>query len=271
MTPVADSIVAGPIVADSILRVLRPRPVAEPVLRLYLLHHAGGSHTTFRPWLPLFPEDWELRLVVAPGRPKAAPHPAVRDLRVLGRDLADHLSTLGADEPYAVFGHSMGALVGFAAALEVQEREGPAPVWVGVSGHPGPYNSITRERPPLHGLPPAELRSALVTLDGLPERVLADPLLWERVQPMVRADLEAAETWRPPAPAVLRRPVSAFCGDRDPVAGAGDAAAWRRHSSDFVGVRQFPGGHFYFQDAPAPLVRCIVGDIRSVVRVSPSR
>ena len=251
--------------ADSPLVVLRPRPVPEPALRLYLFHHAGGSHITFRPWLRLFPANWELRLVVAPGRGKASAHPVVRDLRVLGAAFADHLATLGHDQPYALFGHSLGGLASFEAALQLAERGAAGPEWVGVSAHPGPFNSITRSDPALYRLPPEQLRSALIDLDGLPERVLNDPLLWERVQPLVRADLEAAETWRPVIdPPVLSCPLSAFCGDRDPVADARDSLAWGRHTTEFLGVRSFPGGHFYFQDEPADLVASIIGDIQTV-------
>ncbi len=251
--------------SPSILSILRPRPVAEPALRLYLLHHAGGSHSVFRSWLPMLPADWDIRLVVAPGRPKAASQVVVRDLRVLGSTLTEHLGTLGPREAYALFGHSMGGLVSFAASLEAADRGIAGPEWVGVSGHPGPFTSITRTRPPLHRLPPNELRTALGDLGGLPDRVLRDDLLWQRVQPMVRADLEAAENWRPERPpAVLDRPLSAFCGDRDPVAMAADVATWGRHTTEFLGVHAFPGDHFYFLADPAPLVAGIVDDIRSV-------
>ncbi|GAB2895607.1 alpha/beta fold hydrolase [Streptomyces mayteni] len=242
------------------------RPASDSKLTLYLMHHAGGSHSTFRPWLAHLPEDWEVRLVVAPGRPKAARHPAERRLTVISDALAAEL--LDREEgPYALFGHSMGGLVAFAAALEVRHKGGPAPAWVGVSGHPGPYFSITRSNPPLYGLSPDGLRRALSDLGGLPDRILRDPLLWERVQPLVRADLEAAETWEPDPtpPPVLNLPLSAFCGDQDPVAGERDAAHWGRHTTDFLGVRQFPGGHFYFLDDPEPLVKRIVDDIRSVL------
>lgn len=248
---------------NEILSVLRPRPVAHPKLRLYLLHHAGGSHTVFKPWLSLLPGDWDVRLVVAPGRSKATAHPVVRDISVLSDAFADLLCREPA-APYALFGHSMGGLVAFDTALALQARRECAPEWVGVSGHPGPFHSITRSRPPLYTLSPDQLRTELTALDGLPERVLRDPWLWDRVEPLVRADLEAAETWSPTRHGtVLERPLSAFCGERDPVAVREDAANWSSHSTSFLGVRSFPGGHFYFQDNPAPLVHTIVADVRT--------
>jgi surfactin synthase thioesterase subunit len=250
---------------EPVLSVLCPRPVPGAALRLYLLHHAGGSHSTFRGWLPLLPEEWEVHLVVAPGRPRAARHPAVTDLTIVSHALADHLAAR-ADGPFALFGHSMGGLTAFATALELQERGETGPVWVGVSGHPGPFNAITRDDPPLYLLPPEELRDALIRLDGLPERILRDRLLWERVQPLMRADLQAAETYRPRRrPAVLHGPLSAYCGTRDPVADASDAANWAAHTTDFRGVRSFPGGHFYFQDAYPELVAGIVADLDAVL------
>jgi surfactin synthase thioesterase subunit len=250
---------------DQTVSVLCHHPVPEPALSLYLIHHAGGSHIAFRPWLRFFPEDWEIRLVVAPGRPKAARHPAVRDLTVVSDALAAHLAERD-DGPYALFGHSMGALVAFAAALELQDRGARQPEWLGISGHPGPFNAITRSKPPLHGLPPDELRAALIALDGLPPRILRDRSLWERVQPMVRADLEAAETWRPRRrPAVVDRPLSAFCGESDQVADAADVIRWGEHTTRFHGVRAFPGGHFYFRHDPGAVVARIVADVRAVL------
>ena len=249
---------------DSILSVLCPRPVDHPAVRLYLLHHAGGSHTTFRPWLPLLPPEWEVHLVVAPGRPKAAAHPAVRDLAVVADALADWV-TAPDHVPYALFGHSMGALTAFGATLTIEAAGRRAPAWVGVSGHPGPFGSITPYSTPLYQLPPDELRTALTDLDGLPQRVVRDSWLWERVQPIVRADLEAAETFTPlPPPALLTRPLSVYCGDRDPVARP-ETIRWAGHSTDFLGLRWFPGGHFYFQDDPEPLVAAVVDDLRSVL------
>ncbi|RDI45240.1 thioesterase II family protein [Nocardia mexicana] len=246
---------------DQMLSVLRPRPVDNPQLCMYLLHHAGGSHTIFRSWIPLFPPAWEIRLVVAPGRGKAAAHPAVRDLDLVNAALADHLAARHDDVPYALFGHSMGALAAFGAALRVQESGHRPPEWVGVSGHPGPFHSLTRSGPRLYQLAPDDLRGVLLAMGGLPERILRDDWIWERIQAVVRADLEAAESWRPRTPAVLDRPMSAFCGADDPVASTADTVNWAPHSTNFLGTRTFPGGHFYFAGEHTRLVAQLVTDV----------
>ncbi|MDP9828424.1 surfactin synthase thioesterase subunit [Kineosporia succinea] len=139
----------------------------------------------------------------------------------------------------------------FDAVTRLQSADGPLPAWIGVSAHPGPHHSITRDAPPLYSLPAGELRRALHRMGGLPARVLEDHLLWRRVEPIVRADLQAAETWRPAtSPAVLRCALAAYCGSDDPIADPSQAANWARHTERFAGVQAFPGGHFYFQDAP---------------------
>jgi surfactin synthase thioesterase subunit len=37
-------------------------------------------------------------------------------------------------------------------------------------------------------------------------------------------------------------------------------AGWEEHTARFLGLRVFDGGHFYFQNDPAPLLRQIERD-----------
>lgn len=45
--------------------VMRPSPVADPELRLILLHHAGGSRTAFRRWARYLPPAYDTCIVEA--------------------------------------------------------------------------------------------------------------------------------------------------------------------------------------------------------------
>jgi surfactin synthase thioesterase subunit len=241
------------------MTVVRPRPVEDPRLRLLVLHHAGGSHVAFRRWARLLPAGWEACLVDAPGRGHAADAAPLRTMEGLVRHLVDELSPF-LDRPYAVFGHSMGAVAGFALCVELRERGLPLPVWFGASAHPGPRTPDRTPTLDLHRLAPADLRTALHLIGGLPATVLDDDL-WDHIEPVLRADLEVAERWHPPRVEVVPVPLTAFCGREDPVARHAAVQRWAVHTERFLGVREFPGDHFYVQQARDEVVAAVVADV----------
>ncbi|MCQ4208847.1 thioesterase II family protein [Streptomyces longispororuber] len=230
----------------------------RPALRLFVLHHAGGSHLLYRDWPAGLPADWDVRLLDAPGHGLLMDQPQIADA---GR-LADHLLHEIAprpDRPYALFGHSMGALLTYEITRRAVERGLPPPVWAGVSARSAPQTPRLGAR--YHHLPDADLRTRLRQLGGTPDEVLDAPDLWALFAPVIRADLRLVETWRPdPRTGALPVALSAFAGVDDRSATPGRMAGWREHSTHFLGLRVFDGGHFYFQDDPGPLLRQIERD-----------
>ncbi|MFG2622719.1 thioesterase II family protein [Streptomyces sp. NPDC048507] len=230
----------------------------RPALRLFVLHHAGGSHTLYRHWPAGLPDTWDVRLLDAPGHGFLLDVPQIADA---GR-LADFL--LGAIEPdparpYALFGHSMGALVAYEITRRAVVRGLPLPVWIGVSARSAPQ--LVGAGTPYHGMADAELRSALKRLGGTPDEVFDDPELWALFEPVIRADLALVENWRPdPEAAALPVALSAFAGDGDRASSPRRMAGWAGYTERFMGLRVFEGGHFYFQDDPRPLLRQIARD-----------
>src|SRR5688572_12985285 len=98
------------------------RPVLRPEARCRLLvfHHAGGSSMSYFKWARGLAEEIEVWLVDCPGRARTLDQPVSSDLA----DLRSQLRFLEAhlEPPYAVFGHSMGALVGFCFAYDMEQR-----------------------------------------------------------------------------------------------------------------------------------------------------
>jgi len=248
--------------------IVRTRPVEDPELRVFLFHHAGGSHTAFRGWSRRFPAQWDVCLVDAPGRGPVAWMPALLELDELVDYLLDEMSPW-TDRPFALFGHSMGALVGFALTLRAQTAGRPLPFWLGLSAHPGPRTAEAPATSHLHRLGPERLRTAVAHMGGVPADVIADNRVWSQVEPLMRSDLVLSETWRPmPGPLVSPVPVSAFCGLDDPIAGPAVMTGWSEHTEWFLGVRAFPGGHFYFRSSSAAVVGRIVDDARRALGTS---
>ncbi|MFF1699323.1 thioesterase II family protein [Streptomyces sp. NPDC058257] len=232
---------------------------SRPALRVFVLHHAGGSHLLYRDWPAELPITWDVRLLDAPGHGHLLDLPLITDV---GR-LADYFLRRIMPEatcPYALFGHSMGAALTYEITRRIVDQGLPSPVWVGVSAQPAP-RSAERVSEDREELSDAELRTRLRQMGGTPDEVLDDADLWSMFAPIIRADLGMAANWRPatdagPLPVAL----SAYAGGDDHSASPLLMKGWEEHTEHFLGLRVFDGGHFYFADDPRPLLRQITQD-----------
>ncbi|MFB6633427.1 thioesterase II family protein [Streptomyces sp. NPDC056362] len=223
------------------------RPVPGATLRLFLFHHAGGSHLLYRAWEQLFPADWEVCVLDAPGRGRLSGVPLIDNVEDLVTYFARELLPW-TDRPFAFFGHSMGSLVAYELTRRLTAEGRTPPVWLGVSAcgaapRSAPDTTAPRAR---HLLTDEELRDWLRSVGGTPAAVLDDEDAWSHFGPTFRNDFALVDTWRPRADAApLRVPVSAFGGADDPVVGWERLAAWEGRTERFLGVDMLDGGHFY--------------------------
>jgi medium-chain acyl-[acyl-carrier-protein] hydrolase len=218
---------------------------------LFCFPHAGGSSAVFRSW-PKVLTAVDVRAVQLPGRGgrfRERPLKRVRELAVAACDgLGPHFN-----EPFALFGHSLGALVAFEVARELRRRGGPQPVQLFISARRGPR----RPDPvaPLHGLPDDQfLAQVRARYGGIPDVVLQEPELLALLLPTLRADLEAVETYSYEPEAPLDVPISALGGLTDPWATLEDLEAWRGETRAGFKLSRFPGGHFYLEESEAALL-----------------
>jgi surfactin synthase thioesterase subunit len=243
--------------------LIRPRPVPGARFRIFLLHHAGGSSLGYRPWVRHFPADWEVCLVEAPGRGRTAGEEPFRDAGELARHLRARLAP-ELDRPFGFFGHSMGALLAYELTARLA-ADGPArPAWLGASAWspaPGPERDEPR-----HLSSPERLRQNIARMGATSASSLADPEQWKLVEPLIRADLELVDTWRPaPGSPPLRTPLSVFGGRDDPGVTPERLAAWDGCAEGPVEHHLLPGEHFYFVGRIGDVVTRIVKDVHAAL------
>ncbi|MFE2285488.1 thioesterase II family protein [Streptomyces sp. NPDC059443] len=247
--------------------VIRPRPVDDPALRLFVLHHAGGSHLAYTPWVSHFPADWDVCLVEAPGRGPLSGMPAQVSTEALAAYLLEDLLPW-MDAPFAFFGHSMGALVGYELTLQTVERGLEPPVWLGISACETPFEEEPPgAREPLHTMAGPDLRTALAAMGGLPPAILEDDEVWALYEPRLRADFQLVESWRPRPAGRSRIPVpcSLFGGEEDHVVTPAQLAAWSDGADQLLGEHLYPGAHFYWDDQIDLIAAQIVEEIDTAV------
>ncbi len=234
-------------------------------LRLFCLPYAGGDVAMFAPWAEDLPSEIELCPVRLPGRGPRVLEPAYAAVGPLVAALADGLRP-ALDVPFALFGHSMGALVCFELARELRRRGGPLPCHLLVSGRPAPQ--LPPRYDPLSRLADRELVDQLHRRYGyVPPRDddLFDELLRLMI-PTLRCDVMVSDTYAYPDEPPLDCPITAFGGLDDATVTRDELAAWRAQTRGPFEIRMLPGGHFYLESEWRFLVRFIAACLRSTLR-----
>ncbi|MCX4970890.1 alpha/beta fold hydrolase [Streptomyces sp. NBC_00654] len=242
--------------------LIRPRTLNDPAVRLFLFHHAGGSHLLYRGWAQHFPEDWELCLLEAPGRGQLQALPLIDDCD----QLVDYFHTAIApllDRPFGFFGHSMGALLAYQLTRRLHHEGGPIPDWVGVSAYGIPREAATDEVRP-HLMSDGELRRWLRDVGGSTPQLLDDESVWSTFAPVFRNDFKLLDTWTPPrSPEALPVPLSVFGGSGDELASEESLLSWQMATTRFRGLQRYDGNHFYLMSHQQPLAAAVTAAMRS--------
>lgn len=229
--------------------------------RLICLPHAGAGASSYASWARLLPDDVSLLPVHLPGREGRRREPPYEDVHALVADLAPAVGALG-DRPYAVFGHSLGALVAFELVREVAELGLPMPIGLYVSGRPAPHVAF-RGRP-LWTLSDADLVAQLRALGGTPQVLLEHPKLLSAFLPALRADLRVNEDYEFKPEQPLDVPITAFAAADDSRARATDMASWADHTTASFALTELAGGHFAVMADPTVVLNRVVADLREV-------
>jgi medium-chain acyl-[acyl-carrier-protein] hydrolase len=233
-------------------RWLPGQPDPGAVVRLFCFPHAGGGASTFRGW-PEELEGVDVCPVQLPGREGRLLEPAFTDLRLLASTLATVLAP-HLRVPFALFGHSMGAMIAFELARRLR-REGVVPLHLFAAGHGAPDAPDTS--PPVHALPQTEFLERLRAYAGTPEAVFQSQELLQHLLPALRADFALFETYRYQPEAPLPVPITVFGGRQDASVAPERLQAWERHTSGPFRLVMLPGDHFFPSTARPQLLAAI--------------
>ena len=244
------------------LWIQRPRPRPGARLRLLLVPHVGGGASAFRGWADLFPNEVEVCPVQFPGRENRMRERAFDRVQPLVEALSNALAGWR-DLPFAVFGHSTGALVAFELARHAARTGVPGPVHLFASGRRAP--DLPSRQHDLHRLPDDQLVAGLQTLGGMPQALLDHPELLQLLLPVLRADLALTECYTPTPGATIDVPVTVYTGADDVKVNEDEARAWGRHTTAGLRVRTFPGDHFYLFADRGPVIQTLTADLRAIV------
>lgn len=233
----------------------------KPSIRLFCLPYAGGGARLFRKWGGALPNEVEVCPIELPSRGTRLGEPPVSDLPSLVGPMAAGLEPL-LDLPFAIFGYSMGALVGFELARVLRRRYHREPVALLVAAQNAP--SVPLERSPAHLLSDEELSFTLHRSGGMSEEALGNARLMRVFLPVLRADYSVVDTYSYELERPLQCPVHLFAGMEDPLVSDRGLAGWRRETSGELMIHCFPGGHFFFRGAEGRFLAMVSDQLRGL-------
>lgn len=214
-------------------------------LTLYCLAHAGGSALAYQRWNRFLPAGVTAEPLELPGHGARLREPLMERIDPLVTDL---LRVVGPRRgaPFALFGHSFGAVLAFELAHRLQ-RLGSPPLALIAAGRNGPTRPLSHR--PVHQLPDEAFIAALTRFGGMPRALLEQPELLRVYLPVLRADLRLAETHtRAAGLPPLDLPVTVFGGRRDVLTDPEGLLSWERETARGFELALLPGGHFFLEE-----------------------
>jgi surfactin synthase thioesterase subunit len=204
----------------------------EATVNLICLPWVGSGAAPFHPWQAWLPPQVELFAVRLAGRESRLRQlPADRVETAVG-ELVDGLSELPT-RPYVLFGHCLGALIGYEMSREVRRRA-MAP----------PERLILAASPPPTAFTAGRTQPALSDEVVAQQAVIADPRMAELLRPGIEADLRMGRAYvhRPGVP--LDVPITLLRAIDEPV----DMLArtgWAQVSTGRIALRTVAGGRLF--------------------------
>ncbi|MEL6970383.1 MAG: alpha/beta fold hydrolase [Bacteroidota bacterium] len=220
---------------------------------IFLLPYAGGSCASFNFLITELKKAGRVFPLELPGRGKrvveklcTTPAEAIDDYY---RQIEEQIN----EGPFLIYGHSLGALLGFYVAQRLTEN-GKTPTALIVSGNAGPGTITDRD---WHSLPSDQFFAQVKALGGMPPAFFSSQELLDFFEPILRADFRISSELLPVVPEQkVNVPIYAMMGaDEDR---SDELNNWGKFTSSGLSTRIFPGGHFFIHQAKDQLLEAIL-------------
>lgn len=227
---------------------LQKRP--DPKVRILCFHHSGASAAVYRVWPSFFNEEVEIIPVQLPGREARFSEPFISDISKFNESLLPQIIDLN-DKPLVLFGHSLGGILAFNVALELEKRNCP-PQKVFISACLPPHE--IKQRSPIYDLSEKKFISVVKSYGGLPKAITENRDMLNLLLPRLRADFKLFETSTCLENSLIQTPICVFSAKKDSIAPSKKIIGWNNYTQGECISKVFHGDHFYYQTNTRELV-----------------
>ncbi|SKA45465.1 Surfactin synthase thioesterase subunit [Chitinophaga eiseniae] len=220
--------------------------------QVFVLHFSGGNMYSLQHLFSCLKDHYSVELLELPGRGKRIREPLLCTREEAVADLLRQIRERRQSVPYVLYGHSMGAELGFLVNMQL-EQAGDPPVCFIPTGNAGP-NVHKREK--LAGLDRDEFFFKLREMGGIPGDLLENEELMDFFEPILRADFKLLEDAEDIVVAYkTNTPVFAVMGNREKY--AAEIENWKNYTLGAFEARVVEGDHFFIYQHADMLMQLI--------------
>lgn len=222
---------------------------------LFCLSYAGGSKYSYRAFEKNTPSGLCIQALEYPGRGARSNELPAGEINLLVEDLYQQIAGQINSTPYAIYGHSLGAILAFLLARRLVQSGNPLPLHLFLTGCEGP-SAIKREVE-RHLLEKESFVEELRRLKGCPDEILENKELFDYFEPIIRADFKLADTYSHEDGPPLDISFTVITGSEEDMTDE-DIFAWQRESRHEVDFIRMPGNHFFLFDHSSRILSLIL-------------
>lgn len=225
-------------------------------LKLFCFPYAGGASNIFNLWNRYLNTSIDLLPIELAGRGKRVNEPHYFSIEHAIDDVFKAIASEIKYGPYALFGHSMGAMLAYELARKVKLARLPEPEHLFISGRYSPCSN-RRKKKNYHQLDDDTFKSKVKDLGGTPPNFFKYPELMELFLPLLRNDFKlAASSFSDREIIPLDCNISVFLGKNEDMLPE-EVVNWKNHTKGRCTIYYFNGGHFFLNNEQEDVVNRI--------------
>ncbi len=233
---------------------LPKREFSPSTIQLVCFPYAGGGTAHYYRWPSMISDRFVVLPVHLPGRENRFHETAIDHMDTMTEALYTHVAP-SLRPPFALFGHSMGALIAYELALRLV-ADGRSPDYLVVSACRSPARMMTEER--RHELPAEAMIQSLIRDYGTVGATSDEELdIMRLLSATIQCDLRMVEMYTHTPTTPLPCPILAISATEDTKVTRSDVSDWRHYTTNSFTMRTFPGNHFYLREQDAALIRLL--------------
>ena len=237
------------------------RQIDNPSMRVFCFPYAGGSALFYARWYKYLDESAEVFPIQLPGRESRIDEQPLRVMSVAIDAIVEEI------EPYltenmAFVGHSMGSMLVYEVLKALYFKNLPIPKHVFLCGAVPP--DLIGESEKIHTLTDMEFCEKLKGYESITPDIMKYPEFYKYFLPVIKADFEMIETYKPDEVWKMPCGVTIFSGTEDPYVPLDYLKEWGRYCEQPPEIITFSGNHFFLKEHVEEICQVITNHMKGV-------